>query len=354
ATFTSPKFGYSIDLTNTVWTRRWTNLAQEAPFAEFGVLDARGSAAFCVIPVWIGDDNLNFDALAQALAARMGLPTSRESIFAVHTHVQGPVRGRAFACERTENGVGLLYRVRVLRGRGFAYLLAAWMNKRIEAASEFLDLAMDCVSFADKADPQPLIAGDRLRATHAAVWNDIGIALSHSEDAKPAAAIPWFRRAFEADRRNLVPLFNYADGLVRTGRAPEALAALDRDAQDDDRPSMKRLRAQVLRANGRLDEAIRLLADLQKAAPDDTDTALTLADFFLGAQRYAEALAECDRIAAAAGETVAVLQRKGVAEANLKRYREAKITLEKAHEKDPANADIKRLLEQVTALLGNK
>ncbi len=113
------------------------------------------------------------------------------------------------------------------------------------------------------------------------------------------------------------------------------------------------MRAQALLANGKNDEAIRVLTDLRAATPGDSDTAASLIDAWIATQRFAEALAECDRVIAATGESIGMLQRKAVAEANLKRYREAKATLEKAHEKEPANADINRLLEQVAGLLGH-
>lgn len=350
--FASEKFGYAIDLSKTIWNRRWPTLEKDVPTAQFGVLNAHGTAAFCVIPMWIGDDDVSLDALTSALTVRVGVPFPDGAIFANHSHHQGPLRGRSFAFERAQDGTKLLYRLRVLRGRGFAYLLAAWMNKRSEAASEFLDLAMNCVTFPEMAEGKPALTDDRIRATHAGTWNDIGVALVRANDL--AAAVLWFQRAYELDRSQLAALVNYADTLIKLGRAADAQTVIDGFIVGDDRPILRRLRAQILQANGKRDEAIRILIELQKSAPGDHETAVLLTDAFLNALRFAEALAECDRLIAAGADTAGVLQRKGLAEAQLKRYREAKATLEKALAKEPANADIKRLLEQVVALSAPK
>jgi tetratricopeptide (TPR) repeat protein len=224
-TFASPRFGYTVDLTKTVWTRPWGSIEKEMPFAEFGALNTRASAAFCIIPVWIGDDELDLDVLSQALSIRVGIPFLRESLFSIRSFRQGPLRGRAFAAEQTQNGVPLLYRLRVLRGRGYAYLLAAWMKKSVESSSEFLDLALDCVTFAETVAPEPPILDDRPRATHAEVWNDIGTALFHSNHAE--AALPWFRRAFEVAPANPRSLINYSETCLKLNRPADALAYLD-------------------------------------------------------------------------------------------------------------------------------
>lgn len=250
ATFTSRSFGYAIDLTNTVWNRRWPKLAQDVPFAEFGVLNDRGSAAFCVIPVWIGDDTLDLDVLAAALAARVGVTYNRDSIFGTRDLRQGPLRGRAFGSERTQDNVRLLYRLRVLRGRGYAYLLATWMNKERESTSDFLDLALGCVSFPEQVEPDPLILGDRLRGTHSLVWNDVGAAFLRAGQAE--AALPWFQRAYAVERTHLLPLSNYATASIKAGRAAEALSYLDQQLVDfPGSPDLLRLRATLLEATGR-------------------------------------------------------------------------------------------------------
>lgn len=296
ATFTSKAFGYSVDLTNTIWTRRWSALEKENPFAEFGVLNARNSAAFCVIPVWIGDDTLDFEALAGALTARLGIPFTPETIFADRNVRQGPVRGRAFAAEKTEKDVRLLYRMRVLRGRGFAYLLAAWMNKALESSSEPLDLALDCVSFAEAPTPDPLITGDRLRFAHSIVWNEIGTALFRA--GKFDAAPRWFQRAFEIEPTNAMALANYAEGAMKLGRPGDAVAWLDKHIPAfPGNNSLAALRASALLQSGDTDGAISAYRGVFDAGFRDDQLFTRYLSALVSRKRLDDALATLDRYA---------------------------------------------------------
>lgn len=349
ATFTSERFGYTTDHANTVWTRRWPTLEKEMPLAEFGLLNARGTAAFCIIPVWLGGyDDPGFEAIATALAARVGVPFNDKAIFGMRNVRQGAVRGRAFAYEKVEGDTKLLYRVRVLRGRGYAYLLAAWMNKKAEANSEFLDLAMDCVAFPEAADPKPLITGDRVRQRHSLVWNDIGLSLVRANT--PLLAAPWFAGAYAVDRDNIAPLANQADVLVKGGHSTDALTLVEREAKSDPRPAVQRVYAQVLHAVGRVDEAVKVLQETRRAAPNDGDTTVLLTDIFIATKRSAEALTECDGLITALGDLPALLQRRAVALAQLGRFKDAQETLSRALVKEPNNRDILSLQQQVETL----
>ncbi|MEA3211938.1 MAG: hypothetical protein QOE70_4995 [Chthoniobacter sp.] len=418
ATFLSRPFGYAVNLTDTVWTRRWANLAKDSPFAEFGVMNPAGTACFCIVPVWLGDDELDLDLVTRALAARVNIPFPDEGVFGIKDLRVGSLRGRAFAFERTQDGVEFHYRLRVLRGQGFAWLLAAWMAKEGNPFPDFLDEGMDRVSFAEQVEPEPLILSERERTTHAFVWNEIGLDLDRA--GRTEAALPWLRRAFETSRSNATILANYAETALKIGKAAEALeyfdrhldrfpgnhklaakrailqsasgdtegalksygalfdagwrddtefagylheligrsqadaalAALDRYAQGRETPPLRRLRARVLQARGEHDQAIALLTELRQDAPNDQETALALADAYFVAQRHPEAIAECERLIAAKRDSASVYRRKGFAEYALKRYREAKASLEKAHQKDPASADLKRMLDHVSGMLG--
>jgi len=222
--YASTKFGYSVDVTKTVWNREWTALAKEVPFADFGILNARGSAAFCVIPVWLGDDEVDLDIVCNALTMRLGIPFARDSLLSLRTVRQGPLRGQAFGAEASQGNTRLLYRMRVLRGRGFAYLLAAYMNKAVEASPEFLDLALNCVNFEGTA-AEPTLSGERQRGTHSLVWNDIGNGLFRT--GKHEAALGWFKRAFELENTNLSALVNYSEACLQLKRPADAVAMLD-------------------------------------------------------------------------------------------------------------------------------
>jgi tetratricopeptide (TPR) repeat protein len=70
-----------------------------------------------------------------------------------------------------------------------------------------------------------------------------------------------------------------------------------------------------------------------KDSPGDAQAALMLAESYFAAERYGDAITECDKLIAQHRDSAFVYRRKGFAQLSLKRYREAKVSLEKAHEK---------------------
>ncbi len=293
--YTSPKFGYSVDVTKTGWNREWTNLAKEVPFAEFGILNSRGSAAFCVIPVWIGDDDVDLDILSSALTTRIGVPFARDSLIGLRTVRQGPLRGLAFSAESTQGNLKLLYRMRVVRGRGFAYLLSAYMNKAMEASPEFLDLALNCVKFDEKA-PVPPLVGERQRGTHSLVWNDLGTGLYHVE--KFDAALGWFKKSFDLENSNLAALLNYSNACLQLKRPADAVAILDEYiGRFPGNQILVSRRATAKFQSGDFAGAIKgYAAAFAGGLRDDGEFALYL-NTLVSLNRHADALAALDRYA---------------------------------------------------------
>ncbi|HSI12070.1 MAG TPA: tetratricopeptide repeat protein [Chthoniobacter sp.] len=224
-TFTSERFVYSVDLRNTGWTRRFTNLAASMPAAEFGATNATATACFIVIPVWIGEEPVDLSSLTHALTMRFGIPYPDEAISGEKDWTQNLLHGRAFAYESQREGVDFTYRLRVLQGRGFAYLLVAWMDKKSSPLTDQLDEALDRVTFPDQGGPQPQLSNDRERETQTLVYNSIGLALDRSEQTE--AAKPWFKRGFEVTRHNPVLLSNYAEICMKLSQPAEALALLN-------------------------------------------------------------------------------------------------------------------------------
>ncbi len=223
--FASPKFGYSLDLRGTQWTRRWANLETESPSAEFGVLNAAGTGGLAITPVWIGDAEVPLDTLTRALLSRMEIPFPSDQIYGDKACNQNLVRGRALAYERSVNGQNFVYRARILAGRGYAYLLIAWMSKASSPFTDHLDEAMDRVVFPDLVAPNPALQTDRERETHALIYNEIG--LGHDQAGRLDEAATWFRRAFETTRPNPIILTNYVQVCLRNGQAKTAVAYLD-------------------------------------------------------------------------------------------------------------------------------
>lgn len=420
AAFRSQSFGYSVDPAGSAWKRRWESLAKDMPTAEHGLQTVSQQGCFVVVPVVIGDAETDIDTLATAFIGSLGVGSADETSGSRKDFGQGPFRGRSFDCERVYEGMNLHYRMRVLRGHGLAFLLAAWRDTKVEPRPEVLDEILDRVVFDDTPPTPPPVEklSDRERLTHSMVWNDIGLALDKA--GQTAAALPWFQRAFETGKPDATILSNYMETCAKLGKAGDALAfinrhidkfpgnqkiavaranaqfssgddegamksyealfdggyrddklfadyiaeltarergeaalaVMDRYVGDKPTPGLARLRAKVHQARREIDKALEILLALQKKAPTDSETTLALADCYFEAQRHTEALAECEKLITAKRDTAYVWRRKGFVEFSLKRYREAKASFEKAHEKEPANADIKRMLDHVSGMLG--
>lgn len=263
-TFTSDRFVYSVDLRNTGWTRRFTNLAASMPAAEFGATNATATACFVVIPVWIGDEEVDIPALTHALATRFGIPYPDEAVYGEKDWTQNLLRGRAFAYDSQREGVNFTYRMRVLQGRGFAYLLAAWMDKKSGSLTDQLDEALDRVTFPNFNAPQPRLSNDRELETQMLVYNSIGLTLDRAEQSEAAKA--WFKRGFEITRRNPTLLSNYAEVCMKLSQPAEALAVLNEGMPNF--PGNQKLascRAAAQWQSGDLDGAIQSYTELFNA-----------------------------------------------------------------------------------------
>ena len=420
ATFHGEKFGYDVNLAGTGWTRRWDNLATDCPSADFGVETAKGNGCLCVIPLSLGDGEVDLDTLTAALLSRFAIAFPDAAIRNLKDWDIYDTQGRDFTCTRPIGNRDFLYRFRLMRHRGCAYLIAAWIGNTDEQRTKLLNQAIDSVKLDGHATPPqiPDRLTERERTVHGLLLN--AIALAFDRASQPGAALPWFKRALDFNPRDTIVLTNYVETCFKLGRNAEALASLDeylakfpgnqklaakradlqfasgdpegglkaygtlfRDGYRDDTqfagyinelsardqtdtalaaldhyaaaketPTLRRLRASILVARHEFDQATALLLALQTEAPKDTETALTLADCHFAAGHHTEALAECEKLIAANHDSAYVWRRKGFVEYSLKRYREAKASFEKAHEKDPPNADLKRMLDHVSGLLG--
>jgi hypothetical protein len=161
-----------------------------------------------------------------------------------------------------------------------------------------------------------------------------------------------YAAVFDAGWRDDVHFESYINALCENGRADDALAAVDSYAKGHNGNAFKRMKITVLQYQRKFSEAVDTLLEMQKAAPDDAEIALMLADSLFGAERYTDAIAECNKLIDTGRDSTYVRRRKGYAEFALKQYREAKTSLEKALEKSPADAELRRMVDHLSGMLG--
>ena len=178
------------------------------PSAEWGIVNPGGTACFCVMPFWLGKDEVDLDALTSALVGRIGIPFPSSAVYGVKEwkdRSQPHISGRSLAWEGTHDGQEMLYRVRVVQTDEHCYLLAAWYDKTIESRTDLLDEALDRVRFA-KPQPGPPPGAPwlnrREQTAHALLFNGIGNYYFARREAEPAET--WFKRRFAAAKSPLL------------------------------------------------------------------------------------------------------------------------------------------------------
>src|SRR6185312_7133906 len=77
ANYVSPHYGYSVNVANSPWYP-FPSMEQNMPQAEFGA--SKGDSCFVVVPVWLGGEKLQSQALASAFLATFTVAYPNENL----------------------------------------------------------------------------------------------------------------------------------------------------------------------------------------------------------------------------------------------------------------------------------
>jgi tetratricopeptide (TPR) repeat protein len=164
------------------------------------------------------------------------------------------------------------------------------------------------------------------------------LGLLSAQAAQFDLALEWLSRAIRQDAKPQY-LSSLGNLLRRQGRHDEALRAFDKAVQlDPAAPQPWRDLASLLIERKRFDEALLALRELERLAPEDWDAAMKRASVLLQLGRTEEAIAcldQCDRLQPNHAPT---LHLRALALHNLERLEPALADLMRAHALDPANA----------------
>lgn len=294
--YTSSRFYWSFDGRGTVWTHKLPRLSEVNFAAEWGAHVPGRAWAFCVIPVWVGgDEALDLELVLPAMLDRLGLPYPSDHFYGVRDVRQDAVSGRAMAIEREVDGTPLLYRLRVLQGRGFVYLLAAWFDKRSDSLTDQLDEALDRVKFPQQIEPPDLTQfSENEKLAHALVYNGIGLELDRA--GRTTEATSWFRRAGDMSPKDAVVAGNFVEMCFKLGQVKEAIAFLEANRENfagNHKITLRLARAQYLAGE---DEAgLKTMAALFESGYRDDTEFVGYATGLCDAGRTDDALAALDR-----------------------------------------------------------
>ncbi|HLG82533.1 MAG TPA: tetratricopeptide repeat protein [Bradyrhizobium sp.] len=178
------------------------------------------------------------------------------------------------------------------------------------------------------------------------------LGLLSAQAAQHELALEWLSRAIrqEARPRYLSSLGNL---LRRQGRHDEALRAFDKAVQlDPAAPEPWRDLAALLMELKRFDQALLALGQLQARAPEDWDAAMKRASVLLQLNRTEEAIVSLDQCDRLRPDHAPTLQVRALAQHSLDRLEPALADLTKAHALDPDNASICNDIGVFLRLLG--
>jgi tetratricopeptide (TPR) repeat protein len=184
---------------------------------------------------------------------------------------------------------------------------------------------------------------NELRATRASLQMQVG---------QIDAALTNFSAAFSNGLKNEEYFVEYVELLNHPGQHDAALAAVEDYRQKSDSTSIQLLEARLLIQKKQIPKAVELLKSLHEKYPYNGDVAISLVGAYYQSALYADAVRICDQLIDTQTDTANAYYLKGCNQVGLKRYREAKITLELALKEAPANVEVKHLLDSVSGMLG--
>ncbi len=147
-------------------------------------------------------------------------------------------------------------------------------------------------------------------------------------------------------------IFSFASAAVTAERYDEVLETLDEMLTQRKSVTLRRWRASVLSQSGRHQVAITELARLTEERPDDLDCAETLADAYVAAKRYDEALEVCNDLIKRGHDSPQVLTLLGEVQLVASDFLAAKRSFERVLEAVPNDAYAREMLATAAARLG--
>ena len=343
--FSSPRYAYSVKVTNSAW-HVFASLKKNYPEAEFGA--SRGDSCFTVLPVWLRDQPVDLDSLTAALLATMNIEYPNEDLSNRQPVNEGKLDGVQFDFIRNIDETPFRYRLRILRGKGCGYLIAAWTQRQATNADSVLHDAISRVIFPPSATPAlftNVIFTDQEIKNQGYILNQTGLSFFKSENYEKS--LPLFRAAADVSKANLNYLQNALLSLSRLKRFKEGLEYLGtQPAEILDKPEIQVFQAFFQSKCSLVDLALTNYAKAFSRGYRDDDDLSDYVDLLLDQHQYDKAHTEVENYLKAGYSADAWLL-------NVEIYREEKIfpkaisLLKAEHEKSPFNSKITKSLGEI-------
>lgn len=161
-----------------------------------------------------------------------------------------------------------------------------------------------------------------------------------------------YASVFPSRLTNESHLRRYLSLLEEKGRVAQALQVIQQYRRRADSTGATLMHADILRRKGAPAQAAALLSQRQKREGYTLEVSEALVDTWLEARKPKLALEVAEQMVSKSAQSSRSYQVRARAEYALKRYAEAKSSLEKALELEPTSADTRQFLEHVSGTLG--
>jgi tetratricopeptide (TPR) repeat protein len=219
--YISPSHYYRVMVANSKW-HAFSNLKESYPEAEFG--GSLGDSCFAIVPVWLGHQVIEPDALAAALLGTLDIKYSDENLIHRQKIDEGGMVGLQYDYSRIIDGKDYRYRIRTFQKGEFGYLTVAWTMRKPESADEVLNDALSRIQItapaASTAESQ-LHFSDQDIKNQAYVLNQAGLFYFNSEDYE--RALPYFKAAAAMKNDDTVYIGNVLLSTSRLNRNKDGL-----------------------------------------------------------------------------------------------------------------------------------
>lgn len=209
-------------------------------------------------------------------------------------------------------------------------------------AWQHLDRPKEVLDFLNTL-PDTVLALPEVRANQA---------LFQARAAMTTEAVTNYATLFAGGYRSDAHLAEYIDLLAEQHQYDTALTAVQAYRKAGDSVAVALLEAKVYRLQKDFPKAISVLKALRDQSPDDVQVSTALAETFIAAGQYADALAVSRELLKDDDSSAYYEYLKGRSEMGLKWYRESKISFAEAARLAPANKEIRSYLDYVSGLLG--
>ncbi len=290
--FVSARYGYEVEVANSEW-RQWQALQREFAWFDFA---ARREAGFymAVVPVWLGEE-VSDEALRAAMLSAMAITYPDPALSDRKSVSLGLLSGVQFDYERYSYEIPFRYRLRILQGGGYAYLLCVWAERNRRDYDAAFEEALGRIRVHSTPTNPPDIAKlpYKEKATRAMVLNQAGLACYREKNYTKAQSL--FAAAHATDPQplyfeNTVMAWSFLD------QPEKALAFIEEQAGAH--PNSRKLQAYRALFLGRAGKPEAAVGTYEKIFADgyqDLDAFTDYVHVLTTLKRYDDALAAVHR-----------------------------------------------------------